>query len=95
MIRPDEPIPVVKHHTIQVLILSIETHLNVASELWVVPRPVRLLNLITQQAGHAFDLHLLLPDENLQPACPFLSMCQYSYMCEDSTSQRSANELWQ
>ena len=66
MVRPDKPIPVIQHHAVQVLILSVEAHLNVTLEVWAVLGPVRLLDLIAQQAGHALNLHLPLPDENLQ-----------------------------
>lgn len=66
MVGPDEPIPMVQHHAIQVLIFSVEPHLDVTSELWVVLRPVGLLNLVPQQASHALHLDLLLPDEDLQ-----------------------------
>ena len=65
MVRPDQSVSVVQHHAVQVLILSVKAHLNVASEICV-HGPVRLLNLVPQQAGHALHLDLLLPDEDLQ-----------------------------
>lgn len=66
MVRPDEAIPVVQHHAIQVFVLSIEAHLNVTLAVWAVLGPVCLLDLLTKQAGHALHLDLLLPDEDLQ-----------------------------
>ena len=78
----------VKHHAVQVLVLSVEAHLNVTSELWVVPRPVCFLDLVTQQAGHALHLHLLLSDKNLKPAHALPSICQQYYICEDLLTER-------
>ena len=69
VVWPDEPVPVVQHHAIQILILCVEAHLNVASEVWVALRSVSLLNLVSQQAGHAFDFDLLLTYEDLQNMC--------------------------
>ena len=66
VIGPNEAVPVVQHHAIQVLVFSVEAHLNVTSEFWVALWPVGLLDLVTQQACHAFHLDLLLPDENLR-----------------------------
>ncbi len=66
VIRANEAIPVIQHHAIQVLILSVEAHLNVASELRVALWAVGFLYLVPQQTGHAFHLDLLFPDKDLQ-----------------------------
>ena len=90
VVWPDEAIAVIQHHAIQVLILCVETHLNVTSELRVALGPIRLLDLVTQQTSHALHLHLLLPDEDLNTSvtvsclqCPLLGVvdCRGTVLC--------------
>lgn len=96
MVRPDKPIPVIQHHAVQVLVLSVEAHLNVTLEVWAVLGPVRLLDLVAQQAGHALDLHFLLPDENLQARrVKFRRVCSRDFQVKRETPmQQCSRQQW-
>lgn len=92
VIGPNEAVPVVQHHAIQVLVLSVEAHLNVTSEFWVALWPVGLLDLVTQQACHAFHLDLLLPDENLQQF-PRPQLCCHGRPARSNAASQDNNQL--